>query len=149
MSFEIPDFYVGIFPADQDMSGDTVSPFQPNDAIFQYSAVDVRVAQNTAGFGAGNAAIAALPSAGVPFLGIVQANPQLGEAAQVLTEGVSKALIGGPVAVGDLLMGAAANANGACPLVLATTGNYAMAKALESGASGDIIAVYLRCFGKQ
>lgn len=149
MSYEIPDFYVGVLPADTDMSGDTVSPNTPQDAIFQYTAVDVRAAQNTSGYGAGGAAVAPPPSAGAPILGILQHNPALGEAAQVLTTGVSKALLGGTVAINDILMNAAANVNGACPLVKATSGNYGVAKALESGTSGAVIAVYLRNMGKQ
>lgn len=148
MSYEIPDFYVGIFPADIDMSGTSNSFPGGNPAIFQYTAVDIRVAQNTSGYGAGNVAIAPPPSAGVPVLGLVQNNPQLGEAAQVMSEGVSKALIGGNVFVNSQLMAAAPNGSGACPLIVATSGNYIIAKALESGVSGDIIAVYLRNQGK-
>jgi hypothetical protein len=149
MSYEIPDFYVGILPADVDMSGDTVSPFTPNDLIFQFTAVQVRAALNTPGFGVGGAAVAPPPSSSVPILGILQNNPQLGEAAQVLTEGVSKALLSGTVSINNILMADAPNGNGACPLKLATTGNYGVAQALENGVAGSIIAVYLRSFGKQ
>lgn len=148
MSYEIPDFYVGIFPADLDMSGD-VQDSLPTDTVFQYTAVVVRAAQNTSGYGAGGGAIAPAPSAGVPMLGIVQHNPQLGEAAQVLCEGVSKCQINATITVGELLMVGTPVSSGACPLVPATSGNYAVAQALESGAAGDIIAVYIRNFGKQ
>lgn len=147
MAYEIPDFYVGIFPADIDMSG-TVQDGQPTDSVFQFSAVVVRVAVNTQGAGFGGAAVAPAPSAGVPALGLVQNNPQLGEAANVMTEGVSKAQAGGNFVIGDLLMAAAPNANGASQLIKATSGNYAIAQALETGSAGVISAVYLRNFGK-
>lgn len=148
MSYEIPDFYVGILPADLDMSG-TVQDGIPTDGVFQYSAVVVRAAVNTTGEGNGGAAIAPAPSAGVPMLGLIQHNPQLGEAAQVMSEGVSKAQINGTVDIQDILMVGAPLASGATPLVKATAGNYGVAQALESGVAGTIIAVYIRNFGKQ
>lgn len=148
MSYEIPDFYVGVFPADVDMSGD-VQDGTPTDSVFQYSAVVVRTAVNTSGYGQGGAAVAPAPSAGVPILGLVQMNPQLGEAAQVLCEGVSKAQCNANVSIGQLLMAGTPLSSGAVPLVPATSGNYAIAQALESGVAGVIIAVYLRNFGKQ
>lgn len=147
MSYEIPDFYVGVLPADLDMSG-TVQQGTPTDSVFQYSAVVVRAAVNTTGYGVGGAAVAPAPSAGVPALGIIQHNPQLGEAAEVLTEGVSKAQVNGTVAINDSLMVGAALASGATPLVKATSGNYIVAVALESGTAGAIIAVYLKSLGK-
>lgn len=142
MSYEIPDFYVGILPANVDMSDNGI------DSLFQYSVVDVVVATATSGYGFGGAAIGPAPSAGVPALGIIQHNPQLGEAAQVMTEGVSKAQLGGNVAIGQLLMAAAPNGSGVSLLVVATSGNYAIARALESGSAGSVAAVYLRNFGK-
>jgi hypothetical protein len=45
-------------------------------------------------------------------------------------------------------MAGALNGSGASPLVVATSGNYIIAKALESGVAGDIIAVYIRNMGK-
>jgi len=147
MAYEIPDFYVGIFPADVDMSG-TVQDGVPTDSVFQYSAVVVRVAVNTQGAGFGGAAIAPAPSAGVPALGILQTNPQLGEAGNVMTEGVSKAQAGGNFVIGDLLMAGTPAVSGAVPLVKATSGNYAIAQALETGSAGVLATVYLRNFGK-
>lgn len=147
MAYEIPDFYVGIFPADIDMSG-TVQDGQPTDSVFQYSVVVVRQAQNTEGYGFGGAAIAPAPSAGVPALGVLQNNPQLGEAGSVMSEGVSKAQCNATVAIGDLLMAGAALSSGAIPLIPATSGHYAIAQALETGAAGVLITVYLRNFGK-
>lgn len=147
MAWEMPDFTVGVFPADLDMSG-TVQLGTPTDSVFQFTAVVVRAAVNTTGYGVGGAAVAPAPSAGVPMLGLLQQNPQLGEAAEVVTEGVSKALLGGNVAIGQLLAVQAANANGATVLAVATSGQYAVAQALESGSLGSIAAVYIRNFGK-
>jgi len=148
MSYEIPDFYVGVLPSDVDMSGDVQDVF-PTDSVFQYSAVVAIAAAHTEGMGAGGAAVAPAPSAGVPMLGLVQHNPQLGEAAQVLVQGVSKAQVNASVSIGQLLMVGTPLSSGAAPLVPATSGNYAVAMALESGAAGDIVAVLLRNFGKQ
>lgn len=142
MSYEIPDFYVGVLPANVDMSDNGI------DSLFQYSVVDVTVATATQGYGVGGAAIAPAPSAGVPALGIIQHNPQLGEACQVMSEGVSKAQVGANVAIGQLLMAAAPNGSGVSLLIPATSTNYAIARALETGSSGAIVAVYLRNFGK-
>lgn len=148
MSYEIPGFYVGVFPADVDMSGD-VQDGTPTDSVFQYSAVVVRQAVNTSGTGFGGAAVAPAPSAGVPMLGILQMNPQLGEAAQVMGEGVSKAQVNASISIGQILMVGTPLSSGAAPLVVATSGNYGVAQALESGSAGTIIAVYLRNYGKQ
>ena len=148
MSYEIPDFYVGVFPADVDMSG-TVQDGTPTDSVFQFSAVVVRAAANTEGMGFGGAAVAPAPSAGVPILGILQQNPQLGEAAEVLCEGVSKCQVNASVTIGALLMAGTPLSSGAVPLVPATSGNYAVGQALEAGSAGAIVAVYLRNFGKQ
>jgi hypothetical protein len=148
MSYEIPNFGIGIFPADVDMSGD-VQDGTPTDSVFQFSAVVVRAAQHTQGYGAGAAAVAPAPSAGVPILGLLQQNPQLGEAANVAQCGVSKAQCGATVSIGQILMAGTPLASGAVPLVPATSGNYGVAQALESGVSGVIIAVLLQNYGKQ
>ena len=148
MSYELPNFDLGIFPADVDMSGD-VQDSVPTDSVFQYSAVVIRAAVNTPGYGVGGAAVAPAPSAGVPALGILQMNPQLGEAAQVMTDGVSKCQVNANVSIGQILMAGTPLGSGAVPLVPATSGNYGIGMALETGSAGAIVAVLLRNFGKQ
>lgn len=135
MSYEIPGFSIGIFPANIDMSVE---------ATWQFRFVDVVVASATTGYGNGGAALGAPSGVGVPGLGIVQNNPMVGEAGLVMTDGVSKAVAGGTIALDALLM--IKDASGS--LITATSTNYAVAKALESAVSGDIFAVLVKNYGK-
>ena len=123
VAYEIPSFFVGVLAAGSDFS---------SEAADQFVAMDV---------GAGETAV--LPLAGAPVLGICQHNPVAGEAVQIMVAGVSKAKIAGTVAAGDLLM-----TNSAGKLLLATTGNHAIAKAMQAGVSGDVVAVLLKSYGK-
>jgi len=136
-AYEIPSFYLGALPANIDMSGLATNPSK------QYQAVDVGAAT-----GAGilePAALIAVLAAGGKSIGILQNNPQLGEAGSVMVHGVSKALLGaGGATVGAVL---AVDASG--NLVAAASGNYGVAVALQAGASGQVIAVLLLQLGKQ
>lgn len=131
-AYEIPDFYVGVLEANVDMSVE---------ATWQFAAVDVAAASG-AGL-TGEAALVA-PAAGAAVLGILQNNPQLAEAGQVMCTGVSKAKAAAAFNPGTILM---TNASGG--LLTATTGNYGVAKALQVGASGTVVSVYLANYGKQ
>jgi hypothetical protein len=118
MAYEIPGRKFGVLPAGADLSAK------------QFTAVTV-------------AAVSGVPSivsagAGASAHGILQNKPISGEAAEIMESGVSKALLGGTVAVDDQLSG---DANG--KLIVAITGAYIYARALEAGVSGDVVAVKL------
>lgn len=132
-AYEIPNFYVGIFPAEINMS---------TEATYQFHAVFIGAASATTGaYGAS----LQMPAAGGNILGILQNNPMLGEAGQVMVEGISKATAGATIsAPGVLLMTTTAGA-----LIPATSGNVACAIALAAASSGDIIPVLLKNCGKQ
>ena len=81
----------------------------------------------------------------VPSMGILQNCPDDGEAAEVAEAGVTKALLGlGGCSVGSKL-GVYNGTSGA--LIVATSGHYMVAVALEAGAAGDPVSVLLK-FGK-
>jgi len=131
MAYEIPGFSFSL-PANIDMSVEATYQFTPVTAV--------------AATGAGintPTAIAPVAATGDPMLGILQNNPQLAEAGTIVVDGISKALLGGTVAIGDLLM---ATPSGG--LQVATSGKYAVAQALEAGDSGNLIAVLLIRNGK-
>lgn len=131
-AYEIPGFELGVLPANLDMS---------SESAFQFTFVDVLPAT---GAGLSGAAIGAPPSAGAACIGILQNNPVLGEPGEVMTSGVSKMQLGTNVGINTKLM-----TNAAGLAVPATAGNYAIARALESGVTGDLIAVLLIRDGKQ
>lgn len=135
MGYEIPNFWVGVFPADIDMSVEST---------YQFSGVCVFTAVSTAGYGVGGAAIVPPSSATTPIIGVLQNNPLQGEAGAVMVQGVTKAIAGGTFAIGDLLMATAAG-----KFVKCTSTNYAVAVALESAVLGDICAILLQRNGKQ
>ena len=143
MAYESPLFKVGNLPANLEMS---------NEAVFQFSCVDVGVASGAGvqGQGVGGAACK-IALAGKSMLGILQNNPSINDAAEITTHGISKALYGGPVAVGDILMTAAGAGTlaGATVLIKATATNVGVAKALESGVVGQIGTVFLQNHGIQ
>lgn len=134
MAYEIPDFYVGVFPANVDMSVES---------SWQYSGVSVGTATGTQGTGVGGAALISPASSSTPIIGVLQNNPALGEAGSVMVQGVTKAIAGGVFQIGDLLM-----VNSAGAFVKATSTNYIVAIALEQAASGDITTVLLQRNGK-
>src|SRR4051812_2536124 len=131
MAYEQPGLRYGFLAADIDMS---------NKATWQFAPVWLGPAVNIVGQGFGGAALVAKGSRTDPPVGILQNNPVQGEAGTVVVNGVSKVIAGGTIAVGDLLM----PNGGGTALIKATTGNYAMARALESGVSGTIISAELR-----
>lgn len=131
-AFEIPDFVLGVLEANVDMS---------TEATWQFTAVSVVVAT---GVGLLGPCAIDRGSAGDNAVGILQNNPVLAEAAQVVTSGVSKAKYGGAVAGGALLK---RDASGL--LITATTGTVAVAQALQPGVSGDIKSVLVKNFGVQ
>jgi hypothetical protein len=129
MSYEIPNFYVGVLPSNIDMS------------TLGFIAAKVIPASATLGAGFGGAALG-LPSAGGKIAGVVQNKPVIGEPAQLMVSGVSKCLANEAFAVGDMLM---VDANG--KFLLATTGNQVVGIALESGVAGAVVAVLLKDIG--
>lgn len=135
MSYEIPSFYVGVLPADIDMS---------SESSYQYAGVCVYTAVSTTGTGIGGAALinpGGLASS--PIIGVLQNNPQQGEAGQVMVQGVTKAQAGGIFNIGDMLM-----VNAAGQFLKATSTNFAVGMALEKAAVGDITTVLLLRNGK-
>lgn len=134
MAYEIPDFQVGVWPADIDMSVEST---------YQYTGVSVYSAVSTTGYGVGGAAIVPPGSTSSPIIGVLQNNPMQGEAGSLTLQGITKAQLGGTVGIGNLLM---CQSNGT--FVVATSTNYAVAIALEGGASGEVIAILLQRNGK-
>jgi hypothetical protein len=132
-AYEIPDFYIGLLEANVDMSVEST---------WQYTGVNVGAASG-AGL-LGTAALIAPVSSGVAILGVLQNNPQLGEAGAVMAAGVSKVKAGGTFAIGDILM---VNSSGA--FVLATTGKFGVARALQAGSSGIYVSAYIHNYGLQ
>lgn len=139
MAYEIPDFYVGVFPADINMSVETANGI----GSYQFTGVGVYTALSTEGTGVGGAALIGLNVASGPMVGVLQNNPQQGEAGQVMVTGVTKAQAGGAFHIGDLLM-----VNSAGQFVKATSTNYCVAQALETAANGDVTTVLLIRNGK-
>lgn len=135
MSYEIPNFFVGVFPADIDMS---------TEATYQYTGVCVYTAASVTGTGVGGAALCPPVSTSTPIIGVLQNNPQQGEAGTVMVQGVTKAVAGGNFSIGALLM-----VNSAGKFVTATSTNYAVAVALENASTNDITTVLLQRNGKQ
>lgn len=142
MAYEIPNFFVGVLPADIDMSANAATTSQ--DPVFQYTGVCVYTAISTVGTGVGGAALIPPASTSSPIIGVLQNNPRQGEAGTVMCQGVTKCLAGGSFNVGNVLM---MNSSGAA--VLWTTGSgYSIGIALETGVAGQIGAVLLQRNGK-
>src|SRR5271166_3772408 len=94
MAYEIPNFYVGVFPADIDMS---------TESTWQYAGVGVYTALSVTGTGIGGAALCAVSSASNGMIGVLQNNPKQAEAGQVMVQGVTKAKASGTFNPGDFL----------------------------------------------
>lgn len=130
MAYEIPGFGHSL-RADVDMSAI---------ATWQFSAVWLNVATaQGAGTGNGLAVISGQGALTTPPLGVLQNNPQQGEAGEVMITGITKVIYGATIALGTLL---AANSAGA--LVPAATGTWCIGQALESGTAGDIATMLFR-----
>jgi len=139
MAFEQPAFMVGEFPANIDMSGVNNPISYPN---LQFQAVDL--VPNTTNDGVGGAAVAPPASAGVPALGILQNNPQLAEAAYVTVIGLTKAVCGSSdISINQLL-----STDGSGNMTPATSGQYAMGKAVEAAAPGAVFTMLVLPYGK-
>lgn len=131
MAWEIPGFTFSL-PANADYGSQTSYLWTPVTAI----------PATGAGINTG-AAAAPVAATGDPGIGILQNNPGLAEAATIMVNGISKALIKETVIVGDLLMNAPAGG-----LQKTTSGKYSVGQALQAGAPGDVIAVLLSRNGK-
>ena len=132
MAYEQPGFLLGMFSADIDMS---------NEATWQFAPVWLGAAVNIVGLGAGGASLQAKGTNTNQALGVLQNSPVQGEPGTVVTEGVTKCISTGTIALGapvKLVAGGAA---------AATTGDKIAGIALESAATGDIFSVYLNTLG--
>ena len=84
-------------------------------------------------------------SAGANADGVLQNKPAAaGEEAQIVANGISKVVCGGTVTRGDAVQ---SDASG--DATTASTGDYVLGRALETGADGDTIAVLINCPGGQ
>lgn len=81
---------------------------------------------------------AALCGDGENAVGVLQNDPDIGEAAAVATAGITKVECGGVITTGGLV---ACNADGEA--VAAASGDYIIGVALETGADGRIISINL------
>ncbi|RYF12803.1 MAG: hypothetical protein EOO40_00285 [Deltaproteobacteria bacterium] len=128
-AYEQPLFKVGLYPSDDDRT--TI-------ATNQFYGVMIGTAKHVAGTGQGNAAIV-YPKAGGAIFGVLQNNPQQGEAAELIAEGISKARAAGAFDVGDNLM---VDATGAF-LKGDGTGTV-VAIACMKANGGDIVSIRLK-----
>lgn len=137
-AWESPSFYVGELESNADYSGVSTNPSK------QYYAVDVGPATGAGVIGP--AAVILATTSGQAIIGILQNNPQLAEAAQVMVHGVSKAVVGASITSIGTILGV--NASG--QLIVAASGNFGVAKSLQAGvSSGQVIPVLLYGYGKQ
>lgn len=132
MAYEIPSFFIGVLQANINFT---------TESSYMFVGVDVGSATGT---GLSGSALIAPASSGAAILGVLQNNPQLGEAGAVMVHGVSKMQAGGTITPGQLIT---INASGQA--VVAVSGNYACGKALENGANGSLVTVLLFGYGKQ
>lgn len=121
MAIELPLFKPGVFSATADLSA----------AQFTAVKLDTTNPLQVVAAAAGNLA-----------LGVLQNKPIAGEAAEVMTEGISKCVYGGTVAVGDRL---AVGTGG--KLVVATAGAWIVGQALLAGVANDIGSVKIDALG--
>lgn len=140
MAYEIPNFYVGVFPANIDLSAAEGEYFS-----YQYTGVCVVTANSVQGTGIGGGAVSTPSTTSTPIIGVLQNNPQQGEAASVMVQGVSKVQAGASWNIGALLSCNPSTGQ----FKVAVTGEYAVAQALEQAQSGDITTVLLIRNGKQ
>lgn len=139
-AWEQPGFSLGQFEANVDLSAESPA----GSPTYQFCGVAL-VAATGAGC-VGPFALALPASAGEAILGLLQNNPQIAEAGEVVTFGVSKAQAGAAVStIGTIL---AVGTNG--QLNPATTGQFGVAMALQTAAgAGTIFSVYVDNYGKQ
>lgn len=142
MAYEIPGFVLGTLEANIDMSATSQTPGSDSE-LYTYQYTPVNVAAATGAGLLGPAAVIAIAASGDPAIGILQNNPQLGEAAAIMTSGVTKVKAAGTIAIGDKL--AAVPQGG---VVTALTGYYVIGRALESAVPGDYFTMLLERDGK-
>ncbi len=123
MAWEIPGLKVSL-PAKTDLTA------------YQFAAVDL---VNNAG-----EANVQLPSAsGDAAIGFLQNNPDIGEAAELMLSGITKANAVETITVGQKLMCTPTGGLG-----VATSSKYAIARALEGAALGQTFTVLIERNGK-
>ena len=130
-AWEIPGFAFSL-PANIDMSSEGSYLFTPVNVVAA-SGVGIDT----------DSACAPVAASGDAAIGILQNNPQLAEAGSIMVSGISKALLGGTVSIGQLLMATPVGG-----LQVATSGKFAIAQALQAGVTGQYIAVLLVHNGK-
>jgi hypothetical protein len=130
-AWEIPGFSFSL-PANADYSAEATYLFTP-----------VRVLAATGSGISQPQAVAPVASTGDPIIGVLQNNPQLAEAATIVQNGISKALVKEAVSIGDKLMAAPSGG-----FQKATTGNYQTAIALDAGGPTQYVPVLLVNLGK-
>jgi len=114
---------------------------QNTQAISLVAAADLSAAQyhfvtiNSSG-------LAALTGAGLQAAGVMQDNPIAGQVGAVDIAGVTKV-----EAAGAITIGARVASNSTGEAVAATTGDYALGTAMDTGADGRIIAILLQPTG--
>lgn len=130
-AWEIPGFAYSL-PANIDMS---------SEGAYEFTPVTI-VAASGAGINTPSA-LAPVAVTGDPIIGVLQNNPQLAEAGDIVQSGISKIQVKQAVTIGAKLMAAPAGG-----FQLATAGNYITALALDVGAPGNFIPGLLVNLGK-
>lgn len=131
-AWEIPGFSFSL-PSNTDQSSESTNLFTPV----------IAVAASGAGINT-DTAVAPVAATGDQIIGIIQNNPMLGEAADIVMNGISKVLCKDVVSINQKVM--------ACPaggIIVCTTGKFAIGIALDNGAAGQYIPVLLTNMGKQ
>lgn len=129
---ELPNFSIPWLEANINMSAE---------ATYQFCGMAIVVASGTGLIGP---AAVGLPAAGAQIIGVLQNNPQLAEAAEIMQEGVSKILLSGTVTIGQIL---AVDTSG--NFLAATSGQFGVAIAMQAGVAGNIITGLITNLGKQ
>lgn len=138
-AWEQPGFSLGQFESNVDLSAESPA----GSPTAQFCGV-VLVAATGAGC-VGPYAIALPASSGVPILGLLQNNPQVAEAAELVTFGVSKAQAGAAVSAAGVLLAVNTTTG---QLRAATAGDYIVAQSLQAAAgAGTIFSVYVDNYG--
>lgn len=138
-AWEQPGFQIGEFESNVDYSAESPG----GSPTYQFLGM-VLVAASGSGV-VGPFALQVAGSAGVPIVGVLQNNPIVAEAADLVSFGVSKVQVGSAgCTAGDIL---AVDSTG--KFVTASSTNYGVAMALQTGTSGQIISAYIDNYGKQ
>lgn len=128
MAFEVPNFSPGVFSANASL---TSAQYLPVKAVA------------VSGAGVTAPAVGLITSSGEPMVGLLQNGPELAEAASIMVEGISKAVVrGAGLVVGARLM---ATPTG---LAVCTSGNFIVATLLEDATDGDVASVLIQQNGR-